>query len=200
VVWAQAPQNCDLQSPRNWGSRAVPSSSGEPLNEYRADNPEQFDLQSPHHRGSHSTGWTSAPTSPSSSSFSPLIIGEAAQQVQRPGHLEGPTFSPLIIGKAAQPIRSSARGLRLRTPSVPSSSGKPLNFEKIEMPWELILQSPHHRGSRSTWTHPGRRQRRRDAPSVPSSSGKPLNMLAALSYLGTLIAYPLQSPHHRGNR
>jgi hypothetical protein len=91
-----------------------------------------------------------------------------------------PTFSPLIIGEVAQ--RADDELLKpwfdQINSSVPSSSGKSLNAswsfqEKGPGGVVIILQSPHHRGSRSTLADGQRRLVH--SPSVPSSSGKSLN-------------------------
>jgi hypothetical protein len=81
------------------------------------------------------------------------------------------------------------------TPSVPSSSGSPLNRneEYLKAQFEKSLLSPHYRGVRSTL--PGG-QLQRGEPSVPSSSGSPLN--SRMYGLGTTQS--LLSPHHRGVR
>jgi hypothetical protein len=220
VVWAQAPQNCDLQSPRNWGSRAPRSGSsattailfspliigeaaqrgpavaeGEQLpltlqsphhRGIRSTRPRPWwepsslTLQSPHHRGSRSaesvvavTWWRQVLQSPhhrgsrsttkhcagkKCCSFSPLIIGEAAQH-PRPKSTRAwlNSSSPLIIGEAAQlggqVNVTSISGFQPEGPSVPSSSGKPLDADRDTFICHF--------------------------PSVPSSSGKPLNTRTA---------------------
>jgi hypothetical protein len=100
-------------------------------------------------------------TRSTATSFSPLIIGEVAQprvsagrelrnerrfgsarDLQSPHHRG--SLSTRSVLRAPVP--------RKRRSSVPSSSGKPLNFH-VEVSMGLsFLQSPHHRGSRSTST------------------------------------------------
>jgi hypothetical protein len=165
VVCPQAPQNCDLQSPCNWGSRAPRSGS-------------------------------SATTA---ILFSALIIGEAAQLVPRSAtpSSRGTPFSPLIIGEAAQPIgeyvfchndrlqsphhrgsRSTVPGSGCGSPrtSVPPSSGKPLNAApSLNSTRSSTPFSPLIIGEAAQPHDQLRGHRRRHWPSVPSSSGKPLN-------------------------
>jgi hypothetical protein len=150
---------------------SAPSSSGKSLNRAPLAELPLF-LQSPHHRGSRSTI---------------TVVG---------GYFGIRDFSPLIIGEVAQPAQITVNGTF--EPSVPSSSGKSLNTCRQTWCNDATLQSPHHRGSRSTaivgvtimWgrvfvlqsphhrgsrsTHLCCRSQRPD-PSVPSSSGKSLN-------------------------
>jgi hypothetical protein len=94
-------------------------------------------LQSPHHRGSRSTlfGVSFLALFAGVSAFSPLIIGEAAQLIAWKVFLIELTspFSPLIIGEAAQQSETLDASGGYAYPSVPSSSGKPLNstLEKV---------------------------------------------------------------------
>jgi hypothetical protein len=155
---------------------------------------------------------------PDRRTFSPLIIGEVAQLwyfgavvltfalftlVEVP-------FSPLIIGEVAQ--RGSRRYLRGAQAvhdgaSVPSSSGKSLNTPARYGDTLVSLQSPHHRGNRSTWSPPApsRPPTRQSStlPSVPSSSGKSLNsaLQEASRGAGLRVRFeePPQTAHSNGS-
>ena len=139
---------------------SVPSSSGRPLNVPRSS-PLSWrppSLQSPHHRGGRSTCNSCCATKTSSTSL------------QSPHHRGG--RSTPLRGRSTRPSSGRQAADQARSPSVPSSSGRPLNGRGDPQRTQQRLQSPHHRGGRST--------KCRLCPMVETC--------------------PLQSPHHRGGR
>jgi hypothetical protein len=145
---------------------SVPSSSGSPLNDTLNVQTFDPDLLSPHHRGVRSTcGVGSRGRHVHGLPFCPLIIGESAQRALvlaatlaacgGNSHSENPDLPPSVPSSSGSPLNpdelggSGSCGCR---PSVPSSSGSPLNPPR--QPTTIrsrTLLSPHHRGVRSTW-------------------------------------------------
>jgi hypothetical protein len=121
-------------------------------------------------------------------------------------HVPG-RHAPSVPSSSAKSLNPGERALRRQfLPLVPSSSGKSLN---VALPPNCgiavnrtgfiggnHLQSPHHRGRRSTV--PGGVEGQHQAPSVPSSSGKSAQRRSEVP--NPRMDLGLQSPHHRGSR
>src|SRR5271157_703189 len=107
-------------------------------------------FQSPLHRGSLFNSVTCSMDLAYLSAFSPLFIGEVSSMLRDATQriLFG-TFSPLFIGEVSSMARTGRSPFSTFTLSVPSSSGKSLQFGDFwrKAQEDTHFQSPLHRGS-----------------------------------------------------
>jgi hypothetical protein len=166
------PTGCGTSTP------SVPSSSGKSRN---APNRSPvggplFSVFSPFDRGGRST-WPVVGTTRSTATFWSSVPSSSGKSLNlvRAAACGAPASAsvPSSSGRSLNRLRRAGAGGV--GSSVPSSSGRSLNVSsKGFSETQTDLQSPHHRGSRSTQPH----------------SGSQANM----------VPYRLQSPHYRGSR